>query len=59
MSKLIQTNNDNDEEDEELSKRYSHRADLPVDQWITRPPGMALREFFERWIKEEDEKKKK
>ena len=61
LSKLTHTNNDNEEEkeDEELSRRYSHRADLPDDQWITLPPGMDLLEFFNQWLKEKEEEKKK
>ena len=57
-------NNDAEEEkeDEELSKRYSSRLDLPEDQWIRRPPGMSHKEFFEQWpkmIKEMKEEKNK
>lgn len=34
------------EEDEMLSEKYGHRAELPEDQWLTKPPDMSLIEWF-------------
>lgn len=61
MSKLTIVNNDNEEEkeDEELSKRYSDRVAIRDDEWITLPDGMDLLEAFKQWEKEKANEKKK